>query len=411
VRTLNGAFPVRELRRLVVVFASLCFGAGTGAGEDLKPELLPKELVAAWAKAGGTVGWLQKESFFWNFTPHQRQPGAFGVPPRVDGEPGELPAFRFSTEKWTWKPGAIGKLPSPDRPFGLALSGPIMQANLAELATHKHLKYLDLQEETLTDDALKGLTDMKQLEWLNLGVSSKVTNAGLKHLVGLPNLHYLRVPSEITNDGLGEIRKMKQLRKLDLHGCHDISDLGVVVGITELTELQDLTLDSDQITDFGFSALTSLDKLRRLELRDVSVTEEGLKQLAKFKQLESLTLRGTETTDAVLKEIAGLKHLRKLWIPSQKITDAGLKEIVALERLEILMLSSTRVTDAGLKHLAGLKQLKQLDLRGTAVTDAGLPHILQMEKLTRLDLTKTKVTPEGVKLLKKALPQLKVYGP
>ena len=46
---------------------------------------------------------------------------------------------------------------------------------------------------------------------------------------------------------------------------------------------------------------------------------------------------------------------------------------------------------------------------GTEVTDAGLKELAGLKQLQSLDLIRTQVTDEGVRQLRKALPDLKVW--
>jgi ABC-type multidrug transport system fused ATPase/permease subunit len=70
--------------------------------------------------------------------------------------------------------------------------------------------------------------------------------------------------------------------------------------------------------------------------------------------------------------------------------------------------SNVHVTDYDLKPLEGLKELKYLHLEKTKVTDDDLVHLEGLNQLKLLVLTDTKVTGEGVRKLKKALPNCKI---
>src|SRR5262245_26741747 len=80
--------------------------AGGGAEKKGVPGPLPAEIVKAWTDAGAEVGWMRLN-----------QNGVFLFQDK--GEPGAMPAFRFSQ----WNQGVLGKLPDPGAAFGLGLNG------------------------------------------------------------------------------------------------------------------------------------------------------------------------------------------------------------------------------------------------------------------------------------------------
>jgi Leucine-rich repeat (LRR) protein len=432
---------VNALLRFIAVLGCVGAGAGIAAAEDPKPKPLPNDIVAAWEKAGGTVGWLEKESFAafgWNFYPLKKSDRVH----RPEGLPGDLPAFQFRK----WQPGVLSKLPSPNDPFAIDLSFvPITRDGLKELAVHKHLKRLNLEEDAITDEVLAGVAELKQLEWLNIG-ETKVTDAGMSSLAGLQHLEYLALPKTVTDAGFKEIRKLTQLRKLSARNS-PITDIAAA-RIAELENLRDLEVTVTKLTDSGFKELTTIGSLRRLFIWDrfdastraPNISVRSLFQIRKLTKLEDLTLYSTATTDDVLLAVSRLDNLRHLkinmdpftshWITDAGIehlagsakleslelsnvggTEKGIRHLAGLKQLRELKLSNCKVTDAGFTRLAGLKKLERLDLEGTAVTDAVLPTIAEFENLTYLRLTGTKVSADGVKLLKKALPKLDISGP
>ena len=60
---------------------------------------------------------------------------------------------------------------------------------------------------------------------------------------------------------------------------------------------------------------------------------------------------------------------------------------------------------------ADLEKVTSLDLEYTQITDAGLKDVTKLQKLGALFLYRTQVTEAGVAELKKALPNLAIYGP
>ena len=74
-------------------------------------------------------------------------------------------------------------------------------------------------------------------------------------------------------------------------------------------------------------------------------------------------------------------------------------DVVAVES------DSGSLGDDEASDLKALENLVHLDVSLTQITDAGLEHLEGLTKLEWLSLIDTQVTPEGVKKLKKALPE------
>src|SRR4051812_29435262 len=123
------------LRRALLVSMALAIvvpSLGCGNNADKPPSLagadpdaLPDAVVAAWTKAGATVGWMRANRH--------------GDPEfRVGDEAreGEVPAFQFT--KWT--PGIVRILPQPQKPFGLSLRDTLIpDGGVMELPGLHHL--------------------------------------------------------------------------------------------------------------------------------------------------------------------------------------------------------------------------------------------------------------------------------
>jgi hypothetical protein len=142
-----------------------------------------------------------------------------------------------------------------------------------------------------------------------------------------------------------------------------------------LPELQELSMDSDAISDAALAYLSGIPRLRELSLVDAQITDSGLANLGKTPLIQRLWLDNTALTDAGIEHLGGLTDLRYLSLINMQIGDGGLKQLEGLSRLETLRLSHTQVTDAGLLHLRGLTQLRMLDLLETKVSDQGVREL------------------------------------
>jgi Leucine-rich repeat (LRR) protein len=124
----------------------------------------------------------------------------------------------------------------------------------------------------------------------------------------------------------------------------------ILYDVTE-AEITYLVLGRTKITDVGLKEVAKLRQLTLLDLTGTQITDAGLKEVAKLQKLTRLDLGTTKITDAGLKEVAKLENLAVLSLGYTKITDGGLKDIAKLQNLTVLKLYNTKITDAGLAQL------------------------------------------------------------
>ena len=190
-----------RLRLAMMVSAAVLAGSLLSAPGQVEPAMpLPPELVAAWMKAGAKTGWMTTDDV------------SRGFREGMEGMKGELPAFRF----FVCKDGVVGKLPHPQRAFGLDLAKTkVTDIGLKEVAALKSLQSLELGATQVTDAGLKELAGLKGLQSLSLG-ATKVTDVGLKELAALRNLQWLGLMgTKVTDAGVAELQKALPKLKID----------------------------------------------------------------------------------------------------------------------------------------------------------------------------------------------------
>jgi hypothetical protein len=112
------------------------------------------------------------------------------------------------------------------------------------------------------------------------------------------------------------------------------------------------------ITDAGLKDVAKLKNLKSLDLGGTRITDLGLKDVAKLQKLEDLDLSSTKITTAGLREVAKLKNLTSLdLMHNLRINDASMKEVAKMQQLTSLTFGYTRVTNRGLDEVAKLKRL------------------------------------------------------
>ena len=194
-RCLNWQLAAPLLAALLILAA----GASTSRADSPlaktdAPQPLPENIVTAWKAAGAKVGW-------WRLSPT----GYHSFVPEKDGEPGDLPAFRF----YSWQQGCLAKLPAPATAFGLDFSCTfgMTDRELKDLAGLKSLQSLNLLDTAVTDAGLKELAGLKKLQALSL-LDTAVTDAGLKELAELKSLQSLNLgDTQVTDAGVEDLRK------------------------------------------------------------------------------------------------------------------------------------------------------------------------------------------------------------
>jgi hypothetical protein len=112
-----------------------------------------------------------------------------------------------------------------------------------------------------------------------------------------------------------------------------------------------LDLWPNGVTDDGLRELKGLKNLNYLDLCKTRVTDAGLKELKEFKNLRWLSLVTTRVTDDGIKELKNLESLAILGLGNTGITDAGLKELKNCKNLILLNLGNAKVSAAGIDDL------------------------------------------------------------
>jgi len=214
------------------------------------------------------------------------------------------------------------------------------------------------QKWTGGDDGLKLLRRLPDVTWLSLE-DSKVTDAGLIHVVELKNLKYIYFGhSRVKGPGLVHLKQLKNLY--------------------------------------------------HLSLRYMPVKDKWLRHVGEMSQIQSLGLDDTPTTNNSLLLLEKMTNLKSLWLDRSKVSSEGLAHLKSFSKIEKLDLDGLTFDASDLRHLESLPKLATLYLSDMPLTDDDLVHLEPIETLRRLYLSGTKVTEEGVARFKQAMPKVKV---
>jgi Leucine-rich repeat (LRR) protein len=221
-------------------------------------------------------------------------------------------------------------------------------AGLDYLAMLTNLIKLHLTADSITDEGLAKLRALKSLEDLHLRCEN-VSISGLSHLNALTNISRL---------ALRDIRQDNS--DLDISALSKLSDLSITLNATR----QEEKLFYDAVRDEDLACLKKLKKLRRLVIgyaKHSTITDEGIANLSNLTQLEELTIGSPRLTDKSLSYISNSRQLKILRLTGN-FTDNGLRHLEELEALHYLrMVTSNKFTYKARRRL--LDSLPNLDRR------------------------------------------------
>jgi internalin A len=261
--------------------------------------------------------------------------------------------------------------------------------------------------EKLDDSFLARLSELENLERLEIDRAANISDDGFAVLSGLTGLkHLLFSGNGISGRALIHLRRMKQLEDLVIEDVvTEDADLAYLSGLGELTALH---LQGDKLTDQGLAHLQSLKKMKRLAFSTrarMEVTTAGLACFSGMTGLLSLTIPLAKVES--LEPIRNLTSLTILQVDDAYLDDEGLSPLANLQSLELLTLSgkTQRFSDDGMAYLFGLTNLDFLRLNDTQIGDAGLARLGRLKRLDAIELDGTPITDGGVFLLSR-LPRL-----
>jgi Leucine-rich repeat (LRR) protein len=181
------------------------------------------------------------------------------------------------------------------------------------------LTRIDLLNTKVTDAGMRGISRLEKLESLNLQ-GTKITDAGLKELKGMKRLTELSLPKNVSAEGLKEITHLTTIKYLDLYEAA-LTD-AAMKEVGQLTNLMTLDVAGKKtFTDAGLGHLKSLKELRKLNLV-ANLSDDGLKGFENFPHLKVLSLDCPNITDCGIGHLKELKKLRDLSLRTTKVSDS-----------------------------------------------------------------------------------------
>ena len=184
----------------------------------------------------------------------------------------------------------------------------------------KHLKRVNLRGTKIADSTLDFLAAVPALEWLDVGFA-EVSDSGLDHLSSCTNLRWLMIGgNKLTDAGLQFLRQLPQIEYLDVSGVQR-TDSGLwsltltekgMEAIASVTGLRELRLAGTAVTATGIGMLKPLAKLERLDLQGCRrLKDDSVSVLGSLSQLKSLDLKDSGVSaEAVTRLRASLPNCK-----------------------------------------------------------------------------------------------------
>ena len=283
------------------------------------------------------------------------------------------------------------------------------------------LKILDLQSNAFKTFDLRNLSNMPELQQLDLRQCTELDGDVLKHVAGIKNLQVLKLrgvyrdssigylagrtsssyddddddnssdeppapkpplkalhlqDAVVTDDFLDFILEIPTLIDLTMFRLQDVSNDGLKK--LEGSKLQRLMIrENDYIDDEGIAVFKTMPDLNRVILYEVrAITDEGLiAAISDNKKMIDFRLYDMEAITDKTGEILGkISTLRTLELRKTGQTDETLKQAAKLPRLESIIIGDNgNFTDAGLVVLGECKSLKTIEVKNiTGITDHGI---------------------------------------
>ena len=156
--------------------------------------------------------------------------------------------------------------------------------------------------------------------------------------------------------------------------------------ICELKSVVKLNFSIARIDDAVFERIQSVNTIEELTVNSSNLTDRSAKTLSRMSRLRVLNASGTRIGDASVKAIVEHSAITNLDLGGTAITDAALADIAKCGRLRKMSLAFTSVSDTGLSYLRDMADLEDLNLWATACTDAGVGSMGPTPRLSHLNI-------------------------
>jgi hypothetical protein len=155
----------------------------------------------------------------------------------------------------------------------------LTDADLARLADRVAVNELDLGDNpNVTDDGMRHVARIAGLHHLSL-YSTAVTDAGIRHLRGLPLTYINLWHTSIGDESLGYIAEMKPMKQVQIKDCQAVTDAGVAK-LVALENLQIVNLgECRRITDESVRLLSGIPSVEFIQVfRCPNISQQAINE-------------------------------------------------------------------------------------------------------------------------------------
>jgi Leucine-rich repeat (LRR) protein len=251
----------------------------------------------------------------------------------------------------------------------------------------------------LTDDDVSRIASIAHLECLESQKLDPAARRRFAELIGkLPHLRSLAFNSgysvAIEDDELLRITDLSNLESLEINNGSALTDRGMAA-LKTLKGLKALRVKTTQLTPYMMTVLAGLQSLRRLSLFSSTTTDGDFSALSQIKSLEELDLAGTNLDDESLRRLQPLRHLRYLGLCCAKLSFGCLKAMVAPTVEGERPFPNLRCVDLQgcdnfklsiVSNLAGLERLDELRLSPRNIDSEGITALTMLPGVHRIHL-------------------------
>ncbi len=146
-----------------------------------------------------------------------------------------------------------------------------------------------------------------------------------------------------------------------------------------------------------------------VSIRD-PVMPEQVEEIAKLRCLTWLMVHSKEFDSRYSKIFGNARALCEVHIVSPMFDDESLEVLCrGCPQLRILSCAACRISDHGIAQLESLRLLEFVDLSDNILTDSSAEVLARMPQLKTVILNGTKLTPDGLRTIKRTIPNVQFY--
>ena len=224
---------------------------------------------------------------------------------------------------------------------------------------------------------------------------AKIGNEELSLVSQLPDLEYVSLyETSVTDDGLAPLARLKKLRSLSITPVIRYEKASFGAPQWSYPFLKSPT-DRPRITGSGLQTFANVTTIEKADLLDVQLKPNDLAVLAKWPKLSALSLPNPIDSETV-QHLQACRRLNNLTIGHREVTAAELECLAEWKSLRRLTVIHAKLSNDALQAFAKLETLDELHLEDCGLTDERLQHFSGPAKLKSLALERNEIDGPGL---------------